>query len=98
MSGKHVIVDDTNLNPIHFMRFKEIAKQLAHKNVQVLVKDFRDVPIEECIRRDAERDNPVGETVIRKMATDFMKHYTKEEDILINQDITKPKAIIVDID
>ena len=98
MSGKHVIVDDTNLNLIHIERFKQIAKTLAHKNVKIEIKDFRYVPIEECIRRDAKRDKPVGEAVIRKMAQDFMKHYKPEDSFIIIQDNTKPAMLIVDID
>ncbi len=90
MNGKHVIVDDTNLNPIHILRFKE--------NVQVVIKDFRDVPIEVCIQRDAARDKPVGEEVIRKMANDFMKHHTPEDKMIIKNDSTKEPIIIVDID
>ena len=90
MNGKHVIVDDTNLNPIHILRFKE--------NVQVVIKDFRDVPIEVCIQRDAARDKPVGEEVIRKRANDFMKHHTPEDKMIIKNDSTKEPIIIVDID
>jgi predicted kinase len=98
MAGNHVIVDDTNLNPIHILRFKEIAKTLAHKNVQVVVKDFRDVPIDVCIARDAAKEKPVGEIVIRKMAQDFMKHYTPENEITIDNNKRNPFIILVDID
>lgn len=98
MSGKHVIVDDTNLNPVHITRFREIARSLAHKNVQVVIKDFRHVPIETCIERDKARAKPVGEDVIRKMAKDFMAHYTPDDSMIIVQDKTLPFIIIVDID
>lgn len=98
MNGKHVIVDDTNLNTIHILRFKEIAKTLAHKKVQVVIKDFRDVPIEVCIARDAARSKPVGEEVIRKMANDFMKHYTPENEITIDNNKRNPFIVLVDID
>ena len=98
MAGNHVIVDDTNLNPIHLIRFREIAKTLAHKNVQLVIKDFRDVPIDVCIARDAARDKPVGEAVIRKMAQDFMKHHTPENKITIDNNKRNPFIILVDID
>lgn len=98
MNGNHVIVDDTNLNPIHILRFKEIAKTLAHKKVQVVIKDFRDVPIEVCIARDAARSKPVGEEVIRKMANDFMKHHTPDNKVLIKNTRHNPRIILVDID
>ena len=98
MSGKHVIVDDTNLNPVHITRFREIARSLAHKNVQVVIKDFRHVSIETCIERDKARAKSVGEDVIRKMAKDFMAHYTPDDSMIIIQDKKLLPIIIVDID
>src|SRR5258708_7798095 len=44
-AGYHVIVDDTNLDPKHEQRITELVKLKA---VQVVVKDFTDVPLEEC--------------------------------------------------
>ncbi len=61
--GCDVIVDDTNLAPRHFAH---IATLVAGRAV-ISVHDFIDVPIEECIRRDRERDRSVGERVIREM-------------------------------
>lgn len=98
MSSKHVIVDDTNLNPFHLERFREIAKTLAHRNVQIEIKDFRDVPVEECITRDAKRAKPVGEKVIKEMAKKYIEHYKPEDEFIIIQDNKKPAMLIVDID
>lgn len=98
MSSKHVIVDDTNMNPFHLERFREIAKTLAHRNVQIEIKDFRDVPVEECIRRDAKRPKPVGEKVIKEMAKKYLEHYKPESEYVIIQDKNKPAMLIVDID
>ena len=73
--GKSVIIDDTNLNPAHE---RDIRAELAMYNtgrkhpVQFEIKDFTDIPTEECIRRDYERENPVGEIVIREMCRRWM--------------------------
>jgi len=98
LEGKHVIVDDTNLNPIHEERIRAIAKSLAHKNVQVKVEDFRHVPLKTCIERDAARENPVGKDVITDMYNQYMKHYISPEESNINQNEELPPIIIVDID
>lgn len=63
-AGKSVIVDDTNLNPIHERDLHKIAEEF---DADVKTVSFLDVPIEECIRRDAGRPNSVGEKVIREM-------------------------------
>lgn len=61
-AGFDVIVDDTNLDPIH----EETIKHKFGKLAEIEVKTF-DVPLKECIRRDSLRPNPVGEKVIKKM-------------------------------
>ena len=58
-NGRDVIVDATNLNNRFVRRFFEMG--------DVEFVDFH-VSVEECIKRDAMRVNPVGEAVIRKMA------------------------------
>lgn len=62
-TGRTVIVDDTNLNPVHERRIREIAQ--AH-GAEVEVKTF-DVPVDECIARDAARAEPVGAAAILDM-------------------------------
>jgi predicted kinase len=66
-AGKHVIVDDTNLDPRH----ERHVRALVGGRAEVLIEEF-DVPLEECIRRDAARPEPVGERVIRQMYEDFL--------------------------
>ena len=66
---KDVIWSDTNLNPIHLIKAKEIGASLG---VQVVVQDFTDVALEECIRRDLLRANPVGQTVIEQMYYNYV--------------------------
>jgi len=63
-AGKDVIVDNTHFKPLHEWRYRYLAKEHGYS---FTVVSFTDVPIEECIRRDAKRRNRVGETVIREM-------------------------------
>lgn len=64
---EHVIVDETNLDPAHRAELEELAHGCG---AQVDYADFRHVPIEECIARDALRPEGerVGEATIRAMA------------------------------
>jgi predicted kinase len=66
---RDVIVDDTNLSARHF---EHLAKLVATR-ATIGVEDFTSVPIDECIRRDKERDRSVGERVIREMFDRHLK-------------------------
>src|SRR5690242_7051055 len=69
--GRNVVVDDTNFNPIHEQRLREIAEICR---AEFRVDDhFLEVPIEECIERDLHRRNSVGEKVIRQMYKEYIK-------------------------
>lgn len=87
--GKHVIVDDTNFNPIHEKNIRELVHSLA----QVEVKKF-DVDVDECILRDAKRENSVGEKVIR----DMYNKYVRVEVPPVKYIAGAKNAIIVDVD
>ena len=68
--GFDVIVDNTHLTPSIPKRIKAAAVGQA----TFVVHDFTHVPIDECIRRDAERGNAsVGEDVIRRLADNHTK-------------------------
>jgi predicted kinase len=88
-NGKHVIVDDTNLAPKHEQHIRELVKGVA----EVVIQDFTDVDVETCVKRDLQRSQSVGESVIRGMYNQFLK---KTEQY--NEDKNLPWAIIVDID
>lgn len=60
-AGFDVVVDNTHLTPHIPKRLKAAVGGLA----VFVVHDFTDVPLDECLRRDAARDNPVGEEIIR---------------------------------
>lgn len=63
-AGKDVIVDDTNLHSRHERRIRRITQGRTEVEVEVVV--FA-TPLDECIRRDRDRPQPVGEGVIRQM-------------------------------
>ncbi len=93
----HVIVDDTNFNPIH----EDDIRRLVHKINQddqkshwVEIKDFSDVPVETCIERDLKRPNSVGERVIRRMYNQHLKIPVEPPA----HDPALPTAIVCDLD
>lgn len=89
--NKSVIWSDTNLNPIHEQKAKELVSQY---NAKVEIQDFTSVSVEECIKRDLKRLKSVGEKVIR----DNYNRYLKQPVEKIIQDKNLPKAIICDLD
>lgn len=87
--GKHVIIDDTNLNPTHQTRITQLVKGKAN----IEIKDFTHIPLKTCIENDLRRPNSVGEKVIKQMYNKYLNTITP-----IQQNPNLPKAIIVDID
>ncbi len=104
--GKSVIVDDTNFNPVHEERIRELVsgynegmygnEPLINNKVQVEVKFF-DVSPEECIKRDLKRPNSVGAKVIWNMYNEYLKPEAEKVEPLV-QDKKLPRVIIVDLD
>jgi len=94
--GKHIIIDDTNFNPIHEESIRKIAKEY---NAEVKVKFFYITP-EEAIKRDLQRPNSVGAKVIWDMYNTYLKpkeEVEKGRELLV-QDSKLPHAIICDLD
>ncbi|MEW2553785.1 AAA family ATPase [Streptomyces zhihengii] len=67
--GFDVVVDNTHLTP-HIP--KRLKAAVAGRAVFV-VHDLTDVDVEECVRRDAVRERPVGEEIIRLLADKHLK-------------------------
>ncbi|ARF53843.1 AAA family ATPase [Streptomyces gilvosporeus] len=67
--GFDVVVDNTHLTPHIPKRLKAAVAGTA----DFVVHDFTDVPVEECIRRDAERERTAGEEIIRILADKHAK-------------------------
>ena len=61
--GKSVIVDDTNFNQKYCQYWKDLASTAS---IQYTEKVF-DTPVEECIKRDSEREKSIGKDVILNM-------------------------------
>jgi predicted kinase len=73
--GYNVILDATNIESKKFL----INRWNDHIKNDIEFKDFFDVPLEECIRRDSERtDMKVGEDVIKRF-------YSKQLKIIENE-------------
>lgn len=93
-NGYNVIIDDTNLHPKHETFLRSLCKTSFSVPVEFEIKDFTDVPIETCIKRDLMRLESVGESVIRKMYNDFLA--PKPETPVWDDKL--PNAIICDMD
>lgn len=88
---KTVIIDDTNLNPIHQEAMHKIAQDYG---VPLLIQSFMEVPLDECIARDKKREKTVGEKVIRTM----YNQYVRKAPVMVERDPRLPMAIVCDID
>jgi predicted kinase len=105
-TGAHVVCDDTNLRGRVVREFAELA---AKCGAHFSVRDFTDVPLEECIRRDALRtgDGHVGEDVIRGMHQRYLAGRALPLPLPVIDEsvgapyeppLDAPRAVLVDID
>ncbi|MEN3304658.1 MAG: hypothetical protein V7603_860 [Micromonosporaceae bacterium] len=69
-AGLNVISDNTNLNGTHVRVLTAVARAAG---AEVVVRDFTDVDVAECVARDAARPVPVGEEVIRAMWRRYLR-------------------------
>ncbi len=73
-SGYDVIIDDTNLKDERVQTIKDdFAQIVAQDGVYEVEEKWIELDVEECIGRDALRDKPVGEEVIRDMYEKYLK-------------------------
>lgn len=71
--GYNIVIDNMNLNEKYVDEVKQFAKETnewlsqspADFKYEIEIKDFFNVPLQTCIERDAQRENPIGEKVIR---------------------------------
>jgi predicted kinase len=89
--GYSVIWSDTNLNPVHIKRATELAQQHQAK---LVIQDFTNVSLAECIKRDLVRPNSVGQQAIEQMYYDYLNQADPAPTI----DPQLPNCYIVDID
>lgn len=96
--GKSVVIDNTHLATNkdglnkHFERIKTLVGH-NQTGVDVELKEFNVSP-EECIKRDLQRPNSVGQNVIWRMYWDHVAEIQPSPVI----DIDKQNAIMVDVD
>lgn len=52
--GKNIIVANTHLDDRHLIPFKTLSEIF---NLELIIEDFRDVPLKVCIERDRKRED-----------------------------------------
>lgn len=90
-SGKSVISSDTNLVQKHVNQISNIARQ---NKAEIEIKSFLDVPIDTLIERDTNREDSVGEQVIRRM----FHEQVKKMPTFLKYDPELPSVIVTDLD
>lgn len=71
--GYDIVIDDMNLNESDVQSIFKIARM--YDDCEVEFKDFLDVPLSECIRRDKERENPIGAGIITSIFNKYKDKY-----------------------
>jgi len=90
-NGFNVIVDDTNLNPVHEQHIRLLVKDF--KDLKFTIKFF-DTNIDECIANDLKRLHSVGSKVIK----DMYNKWLRPVPVVVEYKNELPDCIIVDID
>lgn len=99
LKGYDIIIDNMNLNPKTIEKYENWAKEYNYDLERILF----DTPVEECIRRDKERPNPIGEVVIKRTWNTY-RNYIIQESIKkmkekeMKQNPNLPHCILVDMD
>ena len=107
IQGYDIVVDNMNLNPKEVKFWEDLVRQnnevcpISKYSYEIEYKDFF-IPLEECIRRDAMRPNPIGEKVIRETWKRY-KHFIQTTEVERHVDkmrryTGKPKCIVIDMD
>lgn len=104
--GWNVLIDNTNLKTAYFREFRQLLSR--HFDEVEIRYELVEAPLDECIRRDKNRPDSVGETVIRKQAEQLAvlrKNFKFQTEIITRnpvfqreQDESLPRCILVDID
>ena len=104
--GWNVLIDNTNLKLSYINEFRRLLT--THFDEVEIRYQLIETPLQECIRRDRERTDSVGETVIRQQAEQLRmlkkKFKFQTETLTRNpifqrvQDERLPRCILVDID
>ena len=71
-NGYDIIIDNMNLNPNALKEIEEMVENFNNwennlLSYEIEIKSFTDISVDECVKRDSERENPVGEKTIRSI-------------------------------
>lgn len=91
--GLTVIISDTNLPDRSVKRWQKLALELG---TEVLVQDFRDVPLVEVLRQNAKRPIRDGKTVPAEVITDKYNRFIKGRDLTKEVVYTPPVELEIE--
>lgn len=118
LAGKNIVIDNMNLNPKEVEYWRDLIEYnndyytgargefpstyKANYFYELEFKNFF-ISVDECIRRDAMRSNPIGEKVIKDTWRRYRSFILQEQikqlkERKLEQDSTKTAAIVVDMD
>jgi predicted kinase len=93
--GQTVIVDDTNIHPKTFQRWKNLATELG---ITSEVADFTDVPYSICVARNACRTKPVPDAAMKRMHKLLLPELHERTYAYRPYDPDLPDAVLCDLD
>lgn len=104
-SDLDIVMDDMNLNPSTLTEIKSLVDKynlLYSKNYEIETKTFY-TPVDECIRRDAQRSNPIGASVIKATWKRYRDMLLKEQNEefakqFLEPNYSKSNIVIFDLD
>lgn len=68
--GYDIVIDNMNLDEKYVKEIEKLVKDLEDLNYEfqyeIEIKDFFHIPLQVCIERDAQRENPIGEKIIKR--------------------------------
>ena len=80
-NGYDIVIDNMNLNPneVHWYEgvINEFNERRPSNHYVLEFQDFK-TPVEECIRRDSLRDNPIGAAIIMSTYERYKDFYDAE--------------------
>ncbi len=90
--GEFTVIDATNSKTSEMTRYKDLASEYRYR---IFVVDFTDLPIEECKRRNAQRD---GYKVVPDYVIDKMYSRFAGQSIPSSMTVIKPENFDTDVE
>lgn len=76
--GYDIVIDDMNLNPLDVKFVEKIVQ--SYPGTTIEFKDFLDVPLNECIKRDKDRGEKVGTLVLTSIFNRYENDYNLKRE------------------